>query len=292
MSETGLLKAYRGTGYLMRPLLPLWVKRRAKAGKEDPKRLTERYGIASVERPKGDLIWFHGASVGECMMLIPLIEKIHAEKPNTNILLTSMTMTAATLMTERIGDKCIHQYVPLDQPKYVENFIAHWQPSLAIWAESEIWPNLILQTKRSGAKLALINARMSAKSLEGWLKRKKTGQQVFGQFDLILAADDLTANNLSWLTGRDIEMAGNLKDAAPPLPIDSDALKALKKQVGRRPVWCAASTHQGEDEIMADAHITLLKKLRRIRRSIYLIPSEKWGWLIPCPSLHLFVAQL
>ena len=260
MGETGLIKAYRGLGHVLGPILPVWVNKRARAGKEDPRRIKERQGIASAARPKGDLIWFHGASVGECMMLLPLISKLQYEKPNTNILVTSATVTAANLIQERIRDACIHQYVPLDHPKYTAQFIKHWKPSLAVWAESEIWPNLIFETKKSGAKLALVNARMSPKSLDGWAKRKKTAHSVFTQFDLILAADERTKNTLSWLTDSDVEMSGNLKDAAAPLPVNHNALKALKKQIRRRSVWCAASTHEGEDIIMAQAHRALLAK--------------------------------
>ncbi|WP_371397020.1 3-deoxy-D-manno-octulosonic acid transferase [Fretibacter rubidus] len=260
MSDTALLKAYRGASRALGPVLPLWIKRRGKHGKEDPSRTAEREGIASHPRPNGSLVWMHGASVGECTMLLPLIAKLTAERPDINMLITSGTMTAAKLLETRLPANAVHQYVPLDHPKYVARFIAHWKPDVAIWAESEIWPNLIKATKDSGAKLALLNARMSEKSIEGWTKRKASAAAIFAQFDLILAADEMTGNSLSWILDKDVETSGNLKDAAPVLPVDKAELAAFKKALPRRKVWCAASTHDGEDDIMLRAHKTLLAR--------------------------------
>ncbi len=256
--DTGLLRAYRSATNVLGPLLPLWVNRRAKQGKEDPSRLAERRGIASLARPEGALIWMHGASVGECTMLLPLIAHCRRLRPDISILITSATMTAAKLMDERLPEGCVHQYVPLDRPSYVTAFLDHWQPGLALWAESEIWPNMIGEVKSRGIPMALINARMSKKSLEGWAKRKSSATALFSKFDLILAADKMTGDSLGWFTGRDIPATGNLKDAGLPLPVDADELRALTRAVGSRPVWCAASTHKGEDDLVVRAHIDVL----------------------------------
>ena len=263
MKDTALIKAYRGASRALGPVLPLLLKRRAAQGKEDATRKGEREGIAALPRPDGPLIWMHGASVGECTMLLPLIAQIKRERPDIFILITSATVTAANLLAERLPAHCVHQYVPLDHPKYAQRFIEHWQPDVAIWAESEIWPNLIKAAKDSGARLALLNARMSAKTLDGWTKRKKSAAVIFSQFDLILAADEITGNSLSWLLDDDIDISGNLKDAAPPLPVDAAELKAFKKAAARRTIWCAASTHAGEDEIMLAAHKVLLETNKR-----------------------------
>lgn len=257
--DTFVLKAYRSATHMLGPALPLWLQKRAAAGKEDTARTDERLGIASAPRPHGPLIWLHGASVGECTMLLPLIAQIRRHRPDIFILVTSGTVTAAALLAKRLPDNAVHQYVPLDHPKYVARFIEHWTPNLAVWAESEIWPNLITATKKSGAKLALINARMSASSIDGWNKRKKSAQAVFSQFDLILAADERTGHSLTWLLDRDIDMSGNLKDAAPPLPVDTKELRDLTRRTQGRFVWCAASTHDGEDALMIAAHKTLLE---------------------------------
>ena len=259
MSETGLIRAYSAATRLISPALPLLLRSRARAGKEDPTRRGERYGKASHPRPDGQLFWLHGASVGELTMLLPLIEHISQHYPQAHILVTSGTITSAKLMETRLPARAFHQYVPLDTPKAAARFLDHWTPDLALWAESEIWPNLILQTKARGVPMALINARLSAKSIEGWSKRKTSARALFNCFDLILASDSDTQNGLSWLLGKDITMTGNLKDAAAKLPAQPSELKPLARAAGKRPVWCAASTHAGEEELILAAHRQVLK---------------------------------
>lgn len=254
MSETGLIRAYSGLTKLVAPALPLWLKRRALKGKEDPARQGERFGVASFTRPAGQLFWMHGASVGEVTMLLPLIDKVLAEYPGAHVLVTSGTTTSADLLAKRLPAKAFHQYIPLDTPKAVSTFLDHWKPDMVLWAESEIWPNLLLQTNAQNTPMALINARMSEKSVQGWFKRRKSAEALFGCFNVILAGDEATANGLSWLLGKEIESAGSLKEAAPILPVDAAALALLKTQINDRPVWCAASTHKGEEEIILSAH--------------------------------------
>jgi len=162
MSDTLGIKAYGVLTRVLTPFLPLYLKWRMTKGKENPARLSERYGKASVPRPNGNIIWMHGASVGETTMLLPLIDRI-LKDPNNHVLLTSGTVTSAELMAKRLPDRAIHQFVPVDTSKAVTKFLGHWQPDLALWAESEIWPNLIRLTKRRGVPLALVNARMKAR---------------------------------------------------------------------------------------------------------------------------------
>ena len=260
MSETGLIRAYSGLTRALEPMLPLWLKQRALKGKEDPARQDERFGKASIERPKGQLFWMHGASVGETTMLLPLIHKLLAAYPQAHILITSGTVTSANLMAKRLPPRALHQYVPLDTRNAVSSFLDYWKPDIAFWAESEIWPNLITQTHARNIPMALINARMSEKSIQGWFKRQKTALSLFGAFDIILASNEKTANGLSWLLGREIESVGNLKNAAPKLPFDADELKALKSQIKNRPIWCAASTHKGEEAFILAAHEEIKKQ--------------------------------
>ena len=193
-------------------------------------------------------------------MLFPVIEKVLEDYPSAHILVTSGTRTSAELLAKRLPDRAFHQYVPLDTPKAVNAFLDHWTPDIALWAESEIWPNLLLQTKARHIPMALINARMSEKSVQGWFKRRKSAQSLFGCFDLILAGDEATANGLSWLLGQEIESAGSLKEAAPELPVEPSELSRLRTQIEDRPVWCAASTHKGEEDIILAAHEEVLKK--------------------------------
>jgi len=262
MSETPLIRAYSGLTRILGPALPLWLKRRALNGKEDITRQDERFGQASIARPQGQLFWMHGASVGEVTMLLPLIDKVLTDYPKAHVLITSGTVTSANILAKRLPERAIHQYVPLDTPKAVTAFLNHWKPDLALWAESEIWPNLITQTNARGIPMALINARMSDKSIQGWHKRKKSALALFGCFDTILAANEDTANGLSWLLSKNIESSGNLKDVAPALPVNANDLVSLKTHIGTRPVWCAASTHKGEEEIILSAHEGIRAKHR------------------------------
>jgi len=259
MTETALIRSYRGLTRVTEPLLPLWIKRRALKGKEDPIRQKERFGHATLERPEGQLVWLHGASVGECIMFLPVVHRILEFYPTANILVTSGTVTSAKVMKSRLPARAFHQYVPLDSPSSVSRFLDHWKPDIAIWAESEIWPNLIQGTKARNIPMALINARMSVDSVEGWGKRKASAKAIFGCFDKILAANEETANGLTWLLDTEIESAGNLKDAAPALPAEDKQVKRLAKMLDGRPVWCAASTHEGEEEIILKAHAEILE---------------------------------
>lgn len=258
MKRTLLLSAYRALARASGPLLPTYLARRERAGKEDAARLSERRGVAFQSRPDAPLIWMHGASVGECTMLLSVIHHVQKQRPDIAFLITSGTRTSADLLAAQLPPNATHQYAPLDHPGYVGAFLDHWQPELAIWAESEIWPNLITATRKRGIKMALINARMSERSRLGWAKRPKTARTIFGAFDTILAADHATARALSRATGREISNVGNIKDAAPPLPVDTHELTALKAALASRAVWCAASTHAGEDAAMVAAHQQLL----------------------------------
>lgn len=240
---------------LMRGLslfLPLWLRRRARAGKEDATRLSERYGRTERKRPKGELIWMHGASVGETTMMLPLINRL-LETPGRSVLVTSGTVTSAELMAKKLPKRAFHQYAPFDAPQYVTRFLSHWQPDLAVWAESEIWPSLVLQTRAAGIPMALINGRMGAHSLKGWAKREAFAKQVFGSFDCILPADEKTAKGLSPFVNTPLTSVGNLKYDAPTLTFDESERAALKAAIGTRPVWVAASVHAEEIEVFIEA---------------------------------------
>jgi len=260
MTDTPLIKGYGVATRALGPLTPLLLKRREKQGKEDPARKNERHGITDKQRPVGQLFWLHGASVGECMMLQPVIGRVLENRPDAQILVTSGTLTSAEILSKFLPERAFHQFAPLDYPKAIDRFLDHWKPDMAIWAESEIWPNMIRQTKARAIPMALLNARFSEKSLEGWGKRKKSAQALIGAFDLVLAADTQTSNGLSWILDKEIEASGNLKDAAAALPVIDADLKALKSQTSRRKIWCAASTHKGEDAPIIQAHKEVLQR--------------------------------
>lgn len=248
--------AYRVVTSLMTPVLPLLLRIRARNGKEDPTRIRERMARTDKERPHGTLIWLHGASVGETQMIRPVIDRL-LENPKRSVLVTSGTVTAAKLLAEQLPDRAIHQYAPLDTPRATARFMAHWRPDLAVFIESELWPNLIWTARRANVPLALINGRMSERSLRRWAKRPKLAKSVIGAFNTILAADERTAEQLGQILIRDIQNSGNLKLDAPPLPFDRTEHARLKALIGDRPVWLAASTHAQEEPIIAALHNAL-----------------------------------
>ncbi len=246
------LQLYALTAAALEPLTPWLLRRRARRGKEDPARMGERRGFAGRPRPEGPLIWLHGASVGEALSMVPLIERLRAERPDAIVLATTGTRTAAEVLASRLPPEAIHQFVPLDTPQAAARFMAHWRPGLAIFVESELWPNLLAAATTSGARLALASARITAKSARGWSRAPGAARAVIGAFDLILAQDAASSERILAMGGR-VDGLLNLKDDATPLPVNEAALTALRGQVGDRAVVVAASTHPGEERLMADA---------------------------------------
>ena len=258
MSAPGL-SLYRFASQALKPAARWLLDRRAREGKEDPARLHERMGQAQIARPAGRLTWIHAASVGESQMALTVAEALLSQHDDAHVLITSGTLTSANLIARRGLDSLIHQFPPVDAPDWVNAFLDHWTPDLAVFTESELWPNLILAAKARGVPLALMNARMNRKSLDGWARWPGSAKTLLGAFDWIGAADQRTAEGLSTLTGRPVETIGNLKlECGLPAP-DPDALKAAQDAIGERPVFVAASTHEGEEALIAAAHTEILK---------------------------------
>jgi 3-deoxy-D-manno-octulosonic-acid transferase len=246
--------AYRFLTAAASPLVAWYLGLRCRHGKEDRARLGERFGAASAPRPPGPLVWVHAASVGEAGSVLAFLGRILAERPAIEALMTTGTVAAARLLQQRLPQRARHQFVPVDVPRAVDRFLAHWRPDLAILVESELWPNLVLATRRRGIPLLLANARLSARSLARWRLLPGLARPVLQSFALCLAQDDLQAERLRQLGAGAVASVGDLKAAAPPLAADPAALAALRRALGLRPVWLAASTHAGEEEIAAAAH--------------------------------------
>ncbi|MEZ5827279.1 MAG: glycosyltransferase N-terminal domain-containing protein [Hyphomicrobiales bacterium] len=253
------LKTYQFVTSLAAPVAPVLLAWRTRRGKEEPDRHSERYGIASAPRPNGFLAWFHAASVGEANAALPVIEAIAKARPDVRILLTTATVTSARLARERLPKGAFHQYVPLDRQSYIRRFLSHWRPDLAILVESEIWPNLVLETKAEDIPLLLINGRMSSSSFRAWRRRPGLSRPIFSTFKLVLAQNDTLAERFAQLGVSDARDVGNLKADAPPPPVDTAKKRELASAISGRPVWLAASTHPGEDEVIATAH-SLIKQ--------------------------------
>jgi 3-deoxy-D-manno-octulosonic-acid transferase len=246
------LAAWRLLAGLATPLAPLLLRQRAARGKEDRMRLNERLGIASLPRPDGKLVWVHGASVGESLSALPLIEKLMAE--GAKVLVTSGTVTSATIMKQRLPKGALHQFVPLDTPRAVARFLDHWRPDAGLFIESDLWPNLILGAKARGVRLALVNARISARSAERWRFARKSMAALLAALDVVLAQDEEFAARFRALGATHVQVSGSLKADAPPLSVNDAALKDMRQAIGNRPVLLAAQTHPGEDETILPAH--------------------------------------
>ncbi len=253
------LALYRAVTMAAAPLIRRYLSGRAARGREDPARINERYGEASIARPDGQVIWIHGASVGEALSMLSLIERLVSENPTLNILMTTGTVTSAKLLAERAPAKVIHQYVPLDRIAWVRRFLDHWRPDAVLWVESEFWPNLLTSIGDRKIPAVLINARISERSFGQWRRARWIIRRLLGNFDLCLAQTDVDADRLRRLGAKQVKCLGNLKFSALPLPADEAALGKIREMIGDRPAWLAVSTHPGEEAIIAAAHNILRK---------------------------------
>lgn len=246
------LALYGLASRLAEPLASSLLRRRAAAGREDPARLGERLGQAGRPRPDGPLVWLHGVSVGETVSLLALVDGLRARRPDIALLVTSGTRTSADLLARRLPEGVIHQYVPVDGPAAVGRFLDHWRPDLGVFAESELWPNLLLGARRRGVRLALVSARITESTARAWSRVPASARRLLSTFDLILPQDRASAARLLALgaaCGREL----NLKRAGAPLPCDAAELERLRALAAGRPVILAASTHPGEEALVAGA---------------------------------------
>jgi 3-deoxy-D-manno-octulosonic-acid transferase len=302
------LALYRGVMNALIPAVPALLRLRARRGKEDAARLTERYGLSSRARPAGALIWIHGASVGESLAALPLVSAL-LEKPGRQILVTTGTVTSAKLMEERLPARAFHQYVPVDSRSSVRRFLAHWRPDLALFIESELWPNLIVETRARGVPMALVNARLSERSFRGWSRAPGLARRLLSSFDICLAQDEGVARRLTALGASSVQIAGSLKAAAPVLPVDEAALSAFRAATGARPLFLAASTHPGEEEIVmrvagalrkngSDAltiivprHPARGSEIEALAKAHGFAVSRRTTGALPAPNTELYVAD-
>ena len=212
-------------------------------------------------RPPGPLLWIHAASIGEAVSTLALIDRLAGERPALNMLVTTGTVTSAQLLATRLPTgHAWHQYVPVDRPLYVRRFLQHWKPDLALWIESELWPNLIVETRRRGIPLLLVNGRMSLRSYRRWSRVPALIRPLLQGFDLCLTQDAIQAERFARLGAPRALTVGDLKSAAAPLPVDEVGFAELQSAIGPRPRWLAASTHEGEEAMAAEAHALLRRR--------------------------------
>lgn len=249
------LTAYRLAGYVARPLVPLLIAYRTAKGKEEPARRGERYGKAGRPRPAGPLVWVHAASVGETNAVLPLVARIVEE--GLNVLFTTVTVTSAAEAAKRLPKGAAHQYVPLDIVPYVERFLAHWKPDLAISVESEIWPATMSRLAARGIPHIFVNARMSERSFKRWQKIAKGRGNLFGKVTMALAQSEGDGERLAALGMKDVRVTGNLKFDVPPPHAAPEMVERFQRLIEGRSVFVASSTHEGEEEVIAAAHRVL-----------------------------------
>lgn len=252
------VRVYTAAANLIAPLAYRRVAAKLSAQHTPPARLRERMGHATADRPEGRLVWFHAASVGESLSVLRLMSHMGDAHPDWSFLITSGTATSAKIVAKRLPARTIHQFAPLDASRAVDRFLVHWKPDAAIFVESELWPQMLSRTHAAGVPLALINARISETSARNWKRFPVTARYLMDHFRMIHCQDDRTAAHLRDLGLPQARAGVNLKSLSGPLPFDEDEQARMLDVIGRRPVWLAASTHPGEDEIVLRAHGTML----------------------------------
>lgn len=239
---------------LFSPIILLWILIRVIRKKEDISRFCERMGFPKQKRPEGRLIWLHGASVGECLSMMPLIHEILRRDKTVHVMVTSGTRTSAELMAKRLPERAFHQYIPVDFPWAAHYFVKHWQADVILWFESDFWPNLVKSISKTKKPLVLLNGRISDRSFDRWQKMRWFIAPLLKKFTLCFGQTKEDAERLKELGADDVVSVGNLKFAAVNPPYDEKELADLLRQIGNRPRCIAASTHAGEEAMIASFH--------------------------------------
>ena len=244
--------------YVVILLSPLIIIYRIFKKKENPKRFLEKFSINKRKRIVGKLVWFHCSSVGEFLSIEPLIHEFERKKSVKQILVTSSTLSSSKIFEKFRFKKTLHQFYPLDNIFIINNFLNYWKPSSAVFVESEIWPTMISELKKREIKVVLINARMTEKTFKKWFSIKHFGKKILGEFDYIFPQNKETFLYYKKLGIEKLRFLGNLKFISSP----NEKLKEIKKEIFKnKNILCSASTHYNEEEIFANLHIKLKKKI-------------------------------
>ncbi|MBL0370598.1 lipid IV(A) 3-deoxy-D-manno-octulosonic acid transferase [Rhizobium sp. KVB221] len=253
------LSAYRWAGVAAYPAVNAMMALRTARGKEERARKSERYGYASAARPEGPLVWIHAASVGETNAMVPLIKEI--ARRDITVLLTTGTVTSASVAHRRLGDEVIHQYVPLDLKPVINRFLEYWQPDIALFAESEIWPVTVMELGHRHIPQILVNARISDRSFRRWSSVTNIASTLFENFALVIAQSELDATRFQELGALPVLVSGNLKADSGMPEADQLSLTRCRYQIGERQTWAAISTFDGEEKAAAAVHRALKSRI-------------------------------
>ena len=269
------LRLYRIGTRLLAPFLPSVMKRRANRGKENSRRLNERFARDLQNRPNGCLVWCHAASVGESRILIEIAKQLLASRPKTSFLFTCQTLTGADTINAALEREPafqsawnLQQMAAVDTPHAAKRFVQHWQPNLALFAEGEIWPNLLSELKQREIPAALLNARMTDKTINSWRRWPKTAAHVFSAFKVLIAGDKRTALSLAEISKQAVASPGNIKSALPLPSFDDEEFSRIHHGLSDRHIIVAASTHEGEEALIIDA-------VMQMRNRPYLIIAPR-----------------
>ncbi|MBO9477733.1 3-deoxy-D-manno-octulosonic acid transferase [Shimia sp. R11_0] len=243
---------------VLQPVMRRVTAKRVRSGKDDPARSGEKLGVYNIPRPAGSVVWVHAVGLGEVLALRPLLAEIGRQAPNVHFLVTSTARSSAQVMGRNLPANTTHQFLPLDGPRFVRGFLDHWRPDLSIWSEQDIWPGIVIDVKRRGIPLAYINARISQSGYEKRAKFRTGFAALMGHFDRVYAQDDHSVSRLKALGAARVDKMGSLKPAAEPLAVDQEALAAWQAVKAGRRIWVAASTHDGDEEIVLKAHREIL----------------------------------
>ena len=258
-----MLFVYRALINLVLLFSPFIIFVRLLKKKEDTKRFKEKFCFFSKKRSKGQIIWFHGASVGEILSVIPIIEKLEKNTEINQILVTSNTLSSSKILSKYKFKKTIHQFFPIDTNYHTQKFINYWKPSIAVFIDSEIWPNMIINIKKKKISLILLNARITKKSFKRWRTLISISQNLFQKFDLCLPSSKESLKYLKFLGVKKIKHIGNLKFSQSELT-EKTISKNLKKFFKYKKIWCASSTHKNEEKICAIVHKKLKAKYKNL----------------------------
>jgi 3-deoxy-D-manno-octulosonic-acid transferase len=301
------LRIYRSASSAAALAAPSLLAMRLKRGKENHARLPERCGDAGRPRPTGSLIWVHSASVGEMLAVVPLIEHLRAQ--HFTVLVTSGTVSSATLAEHRLPPGALHQFIPLDAPRYVARFLEHWRPDLALFVESDLWPNLILASAERRIPIIMVNGRLSERSFRRWRLVPSAIAALLGRFDLCLAQSSADAQRYAQLGAPRVRSTGNLKLDVPAPPADDASLIRLQSLTLDRAIVAAASTHPGEEAaiiaadrrlrakypklltVIAPRHPTRGASIAELAQAAGLSAALRSRGDLPTPDVQLYIAD-
>ena len=258
-----MLFVYRFLINLILIFSPIIVIVRILKKKENIYRVKEKFGLNSIKRKKGKLIWFHGASVGELQSIVPVLEKLEKSKKISQILITSNTLSSSKIISNFKFNKVIHQFFPIDNNEIVKKFINYWKPSATFFIDSEIWPNVIFNLKLNKIPTILINGRITENSFKRWMKFENFSKSIFSNLTVCLSSNKKTVYYLKKLGAKNIKYSGNLKYAQSEnenVILEKNITDFFKKRI----VWCASSTHNTEEKFIGNLHNQLKKKFKNL----------------------------